>query len=487
MFVYTDIGRYARTGCAVDSGQAADTPQPWLLHGRHEQAALVRRHLRQCAAYGRLCRVLPARPPVPDRTAMGHCSRHPTRQELFCVCCRFHEPARTVVDGVLTNYFLPFYDAQLYAESGVAYLVAVDTLHSIDDAQTVQELLSEKFSWQEIVCRHYSRRHWQAVRSEQERLLGEWTQFVDFVNGRRSDTGWMTEQTATYWRQLLMPAVPEEPVQGSFLVRRTERERLDAWSIGWARQLLETAGVRTYERPQFPMRTCDTSCEWKVHGHVQPREDDAMMQALFDIVEKREIVRRQINACRNVVRLEDEQRMPMVAEPSELTVETFAQRPTTPWRLSEAETQQCLTLLTADVYFSKWTVYNGSGTVGAVRNFVVAEFYAGEVLRLLLDKYRFEESCGVFTLWVEDSAREDVGVADAVFSIAVECDAAQYAAMSYQTQLVLNECCCADNVYTTVEPLQPGQFGTGYLMLKAVPLPNQPQAVTLELDGNAWH
>lgn len=378
---------------------------------------------------------------------------------LFCGCCAFTQPDE-VLDTLLVNYFLPFYIPSLYEGLAVEHLIPAADLDDIATKQTLIEFQSSEFTWRQLVSRHISRRHWRAVQLEQERMLSEWTRFIETTHVKRPHR-WGHERKLSYLSNLLLPTQPPRPSDGCLLRRTTSdvelREALHQSTLMFFAQYGLAANPTKPQ--QYPLH--DMNWQWELHGPEQTQDAcDAFVELHLITPEK---VRRQTNACMNFYasRIWAPLMTPHLATPT-----TFLARLTTEsieWEPSEEEIEACRGLLQLRNVIA-WARYSESALMYPNRRLWKAmDNEAIDCLKRLLLHHPFAAGAVFTAAW---QLEPEVSV-PCVFALAISTEVDSVSPLIMELQMSIHEhAVCTEKQFWFHSPA-PDQMGLGWLTLTA--------------------
>jgi hypothetical protein len=393
------------------------------------------------------------------RTIFGTCSKAGLGiNNLFCGCCVFSQPDE-VLDTLLVNYFLPLYSPSLYEGFAVEHLLPAADLGNLGSRETLVEFQASEFTWRQLVSRHLSRRHWRAVQLEQERMLAEWTRFIETTQAKRPQR-WKQEKKLAYLSELLLPAQPPQPPDGCFL-RQTQsdaelREALQQSTSAFFLQYGLTAN------PTKPQQYAPHAMnwQWELHGPEEARDaSDAFVESHLIGPEK---VRRQTNACMNFYA---NITWPPLMTPHQATPTTFLARTTTEsveWEPSEEEIVACQGLLQLRNVVA-WARYSEAAIMYPNRRMWKAmDIEAVDCLRRLLLHHPFAASVVFTARWQTEPALDG----PCTFALAISTDGDTVAALITELQTAVDEhAVCTEKQFWFQPPPTSEQLGLGWLTL----------------------
>ena len=426
----------------------------------------VRSDLRQCEAYKAYAHSTPAPELTFARNTAGQCTQQrPGSADYFCACCKFTD-TESLLDGVISRYFAPFYCADLYAGVSISQLFAVHLLHALDDRQTIQEILSGRYEWTELVARHFSRLQWRALKCEQERALSEWANFISTVNSSPPGTALtMTEEQRSDLLAQLLPQVPPQPEDGAFIFRREWREQLTRGMAEQVEAYFAQVDIEPNKTPSFPYPLYHILDSWLMHGFFEP--ETAEEHFITEVLLKPEKQRRMVNACRNYF----ETSLEIITDRTNLTLADFHETDRhESWTPMQSELEVCREVLENGAMRTLWTHYNGGGQfrITYQRFFVCAEFFAAEVLQALLTEHRFESDCEVLFTWLRQEQLMQNNYNNKTFALAIECSAAAMANKATEYRRLFDELCISERTIIKQDvPADEDAFANGYFVILA--------------------
>lgn len=414
--------------------------------------------LKSCNAYSGFCGIQVLNDDErPGRNQFGECSNAMVNTKtMFCTCCAFREPSHIL--ELLVHYFLRFYEPGYYNGFGTSALFAQSELESLDLRQSLVDFASGNYPWDLVVARHLSRKHFLAVRSEQERILANWTAFITFVNSNR--TGIVLKQKAVeYWQARLVPTRPPRPEDGAFLIAREQQEEI--------KQRIAEEVTRFYtglelepdlvETNDFAL--CDMADAWSIHSRKEPQTD--LDRLIWRLIECPEETRRRLNALRNF--FEDE--LDPILSPTSLTFLSFANdAERNAWMPAPEEIQACENFLNFGGLAKTWWVPLTEDTPLQRRKaFVIFEHQLESALCRLLLNYRFEKDCTVDVCWMPKE--QEVDTQKALFVLLVQTNAVYFAEQLESIRSIFNAKCTAQGIIINPNPPPPGDIAPGCILI----------------------
>lgn len=417
--------------------------------------------LQCCDAYKKMNKIPQVLYPTHWRNIYGHCTHFMAgTKELFCSCCKFQTP-RTVVETTIASYFLPFYDPEMYRGISIDHLVNVDLLEGLGDEYTVKDFCEQRYTWTQLISRHYSRMHWRAVRAEQERFLLDWIDFMRQINSS-SDLE-LKEAQRNLMFNILLPELPPTPTDGAFLCRKTmESEMRDAITLQVQRHY-EDCEIKIFNRPfSFPL--CEITEVWLLH---EPKAHKTPIEYFIDqTVHKPERIRRIVNACRNWF----EEPLNLISYPTTLNSMTFMNEPiVNSYIPSNCDLQFAHYLLDQKqdaIHKTFWFRYEGGiESITYNKYFMCNDFFLMELLQNLFNEYPFENVCNVDVSWVSSDKQDAFFCGKSVYGISYPCTGEKANQEVTSILEFFTENCVCERVRFNVMSFPTPQqfFSTGYM------------------------
>ena len=373
--------------------------------------------LQCCDAYKKLNKIPQVRHETHWRNIYGHCTHFMAgTQELFCTCCKFENP-QTVIENTIANYFIPFYDPEMYRNVGTDHLMSVDLLEGIGDEYTLQDFCSQRYSWIQLITRHYSRMHWRAVHAEQERLLLDWIDFMRQINSTGDFE--MKEAQRKIMFNTLLPELTAIPSDGAFLCQKTMETEMRDTIKEQVKRHYEECQLTIFKRP-FQFALSDITEVWLLH---EPKSPSTPIEHFIDqTIHKPERIRRIVNACRNWF----SDPLDVLHYPSDLTSMTFMNEPNFDTYIpSNCDLQFARYILDQKqdaLLKTFWFRYEGGfDPILLNKYFVCEQFFLMELLQNLFDQYPFEYSCHVVLTWVPNLAQEVFYCGKSIYAVSYPC------------------------------------------------------------------
>lgn len=215
--------------------------------------------------------------------------------DIFCRCCAVSNVTQTLV-RIVGNFLATLCDYDEYAGGGIDYLEALEDVagdnYEALELSNLNDILSNTYTWVELVRRIYSRRHWAAVRELGAIYVRKWVAFFGELGKRKEP---FNDQERSNWNDILFNYSPSEIHEGSFLYSRS---RVDAGAYKNACDALEfTETKRSQESILLILRERLRS---EIHGKWAETSSTICRRRRFidSIVDVREKQRRAINMIR---------------------------------------------------------------------------------------------------------------------------------------------------------------------------------------------
>lgn len=418
--------------------------------------------LRYCDAYKKLNRVPQVQTETHWRNIYGHCTHfHAGTQELFCNCCKFQMPEK-VVETTIANYFVPFYDPEMYRGVSIDHLMPVDTLDGLSDEYTLQDFCQQQYTWHQLVTRHYSRLHWRAVRSEQERMLLDWIDFMRQINSAGDIE--LKEAQREIMFNILLPELPTAPSDGAFLCRKTMESGMREAIAEQVKRHYEECQLTLYKHTSFQFPLCEIIDVWLMHELKAP--STPIEHFIDQTIHRPERIRRIVNACRNWF----EEALDLLTYSTNLTSMTFMNEPNddnyTPSSCDLQFARYILDQKQDALLKTFWCNYTGgTDLIRFNKYFVCNEFFLMELLQHLCFEYTFEYSCIIDVIWNSNDKQDSFYCGKSVYGISYPCVGENARSELKSLQEFFEEnCICSGVKFNKVVLPSPQQFFTnGFL------------------------
>lgn len=423
----TDMLRYLQPVTRVDVPKFGE----WQQIDHHLKERILN-GFKACEGYKEFC-------DIPNGNVVGRNTRNVFGQclktkSLFCTCCQFGTPS-TVLE-ILVSHCKKLFEHQLYEFNSVQSLLNPEFLGELSAEQSVADYGSQSYDWIQLVDRHLSRMHWLAVKSEQERLLREWTNFIIFVNSRESEVSFDLE-TIERLKSTLYPNEPPKPTNGYFLLRKEHVEQMKQAVMDRVKAFFSTITLAFEIQIEEEYRYNDFGEFWALHELPEPFTPAEQLITQILIAPERQ--RRQLNACRMYCGFN----LRPVIYPTDLTFFTFSHTPKQlSWKAMDEEIEACVMCLehgkTKRVW---WVPFTHDMTWFRRRALEATDLTYTDCLKRLLFEYSFMNGCLVEFLSYDGDDFEP-----SVFSIKIEVPVNEMQLFIQHTMDVFQEHCVANHI-----------------------------------------
>jgi hypothetical protein len=261
----------------------------------------------------------------------------------------------------------------------------------------------------------------------------------------------------------LLPDIPAEPKDGSFLYNSEWKERQRTALTAQVKHHFTEIGLEKMKEGQkYPYSMCDVLDTCMIHGFKEPKNEP--QRWLDAIVVRPELTRRRVNACRDLF----PEKLPVIQSPG-LGIDLSNFHEDTmhdlPWMPQNEELRSCQEVLEGHASRTMWVKYSGDGVQEGVRFVSTSRFFAQKVLHELIDIYSFE-SCKMEAIWMRAFQMQQCNCNTATFAVGIRCLATDAIDINAQYKILFEKSCVSGSVqWNFTGPSSEDEFGTGVLVV----------------------